>query len=72
MVSRYEFPNAINITYIKMASLANISDMALKVQCAVECDTNVPGILSWKNHRTMNKYNRRKLESISKLGSSYQ
>ena len=66
----FAFPNTINITNIKVAGLANISDMALKVQYAVECDTNVPGVLRWENHGTIIKCNRREVQSRSKLRSN--
>ena len=50
MLGRYKFSNTIDITNIKITGLANISNIALKVQCTVKCDTKVPGILRWKNH----------------------
>ena len=61
-----------NITNIKTTGLANISNMALKVQYTVKRDTNVPGMLRWKNHGTIIKYNTWKLQIRSKLGSNDQ
>ena len=35
---------------IKITRLATISNIALKVQCTVKRDTNVPGMLRWKGN----------------------
>ena len=57
---------------MKITGLGNISNMALKVQTTVGRDTNVPGLLRWKNHGAVIKYNQRELQSRSKLRSNHQ
>ena len=54
-------PNMINITDIKLTTIANISSMVLKVKYAVKRDTNIPGIFRWESHGAITKCNRWKM-----------
>ena len=46
-----------NITNTKITRPPNVRNMALNVQYTVQCKTYVPGILRWKNHGAIIKYN---------------